>query len=121
MLNSLRWIMSVIAVSLLVAASLHAGLVIPGRFDQAAIYETGVAVIVVIGLGLTFIGPGWARWGAIAALVLAVGGAGIGLYLALRGLAPDTALDIAYHVGLIAVLLAGIAVAWRIPSTRSSS
>ena len=116
-MNRLRWMMAVAAVSLLVAASLHAGIVIPGRFDQAAMYETGVAVIVAIGLALTFAGLPLARWGALLALVLALGGASIGLYLALRGIAPSTGLDIAYHLALVALLLAGIVVAWCLPST----
>jgi hypothetical protein len=120
MLTMLRWIMGVAAISLLAAASLHAGLVIPGRFDQAAMYETGVAAILLIGLGLTLLGPGWARWGALVAIVLALGGASIGLYLALRGIAPNTMLDIVYHLGLLGLLLAGLVVAWRLPSARSA-
>jgi hypothetical protein len=35
-----------------------------------------------------------------------------------RGFAPNTALDIVYHVGLIALLLVGIVVAWRVPARR---
>jgi polyferredoxin len=118
MVASLRWIMALAAASLLVAASLHAGLVIPGPLDQAAMYETGVAVILVIGLALTFIGLAWARWGGLAATVLALAGASIGLYLALRGLGPNTVPDIVYHVALVALLVVGIAVAWRVPSER---
>ena len=116
MIGTLRGIMVLAAASLLVAAALHAGLLIDGPVDQAAMYETGVAVILLIGLGLTFIGPAWARWGGLAALVLALAGASIGLYLALRGLGPNTPLDIAYHFALVALLLLGITVAWRIPS-----
>ena len=113
MLNTLRVLMVVAAVSLLVAAALHAGLIIPGPFDSAAPYETGVAVILLVGLGITFIGGTAARWGA---LVLALGGASIGLFLALRGLAPNTVPDIVYHVALVAALLVGIVLAWRLDS-----
>jgi hypothetical protein len=116
MTGTLRWIMAVAALSLLVAAALHAGLVIPGPFNDAAMYETGVATVLVVGLGLTFIGPVWARWGGLAASVLALAGASIGLYIALRGFGPNTVPDIVYHVALIALLLVGIAVAWRVPS-----
>jgi hypothetical protein len=119
MVLTLRWIMGVAAASLLVAAALHAGLVISGPPDQAAMYETGVAVILIIGLALTLIGPEWARWGGLAATVLALAGASIGLYLALRGLGPNTVPDIVYHVALVALLLAGIGVAWRVPSGPS--
>lgn len=116
MTRMLRWILGVGALSLLAAAALHAGIVIPGRFDQAALYETGVAAVLLVGAGLTFIGPAWARWGGLAATVLALAGATIGLYMALRGVAPNTVLDIVYHVALLALLLAGIVVAWRVPS-----
>jgi hypothetical protein len=121
MTRTLRWIMGVAALSLLVAAALHAGLVIPGPFDDAAMYETGVAAVLLVGLGLTFIGPAWARWGGLATSLLALAGASIGLYMAIRGLAPNTVADIVYHVALIALLLAGIAVAWRVPSGQLPS
>jgi hypothetical protein len=118
MTRALRRIMAVAAVSLLAVAALHAGLVIPGRFDDAAIYEAGVAAVLFVGLGVTFLGPAWARWGGLVATVLALAGATVGLYMALRGLAPNTVLDIVYHVALIALLLAAIVVAWRVPSRR---
>jgi hypothetical protein len=115
MTRTLRWILGVGALSLLGAAALHAGIVIPGPLDQAALYETGVAAVLLVGIGLTFVGPAWARWGGLAATVLALAGATIGLYMALRGFAPNTVLDIVYHVALLALLLAGIVVAWRVP------
>ena len=119
MIVTLRWLMAVAAVSLLVAAALHAGLIIPGPFNDAAMYETGVASVLIVGLALTFIGPAWARWGGLAASVLALAGASVGLYMALRGLGPNTVPDIVYHVALLALLLVGIAVAWRVPSEGS--
>jgi hypothetical protein len=118
MTSALRLTLAAAALSLLVAAGLHAGLIIPGRFDEAAMYETGVAVVLLVGLWLTFVGPAWARWGGLAASIVALAGASIGLYMAVRGFAPNTALDIVYHVALIALLLAGIAVAWRVPARR---
>ena len=121
MTNTLRWIMAVAAFSLLVAAALHAGLVIPGPFNDAAMYETGVATVLIVGLALTFIGRPWAPWGGLVANVLALAGASIGLYIALRGFGPNTVPDIVYHVALIALLLVGIADAWRVLSERPPS
>lgn len=118
MVNTLRWIMALGAVSLLAAAALHAGLVIPGPFDDAARFETGFAAVLLVGLGLTFIGPGWARWGGLAATALALVGACIGLFVALRGIGPNTVPDLVYHVALIALLVTGVVVAWRVPSER---
>lgn len=111
---TLRALLLIEATSLLVAAALHAGLVIVGPFDQAATYESLIAVILLIGLGLTFIGPTAARVAGLVGQVIALAGASLGLYLVLRGVAPNTVLDIAYHVALIALLVAGLAVAWRL-------
>lgn len=112
MTGALRWIMAVAALSLLVAAALHAGLIIPGPFDDAAMYESGIAGLLAVGLGMTFIGPAWAGWGGLAVVGLALAGASIGLYVALRGLGPNTVADIVYHVALIGLLLGGVAAAW---------
>lgn len=116
MIRTLRWILAASVLSLLVAAALHAGLVIPGRFDDAAMYETGVAVVLLIGFGPTYLGPGWARWGSLGSLVVALAGAGVGVYLASRGIAPNTVADIVYHVALIGLLLVGMVAALRGPA-----
>jgi hypothetical protein len=115
MLSYVRWIMAVEAISLLVAAALHAGIVISGPLDQAAYYESGIAVILTIGLALTFLRPGPARWSALATQAVALAGACIGLYLALRGLGPNTVPDIVYHFALVALLVIGLIAAWRMP------
>lgn len=117
----LRWIMAATATSLLIAAALHAGLVIPGPVDQAAMYESGIAVILIVGIGLTFVGPGWARWGALTTQTVALAGACIGTFLALRGLGPNTVPDIVYHFALLAILLTGLVVAWRLDTGGDTS
>lgn len=105
--------MGVAAISLLVAAALHTGIVIPGPFDTAAYYETGIAVILLVGLGLTFVAPTAARWIGLVALAISFAGSCIGLYLAIRGLGPNTVPDIVYHVALVGLLVIGLVVAWR--------
>jgi uncharacterized membrane protein len=120
MTRTLRWILALAALSLYIVAALHAGLIVAGPFNDAAMYEAGFAAVLTIGLGLTLVGPKWARWGALIALVLALAGASIGLYMAIRGIAPNTIPDMVYHLALIALLLVGIAVALRGPSQRPS-
>ncbi len=115
LLRTLRLLLLVQAASLLVAAALHAGLVIPGPFDQAAVYEASLGVVLLLALGLTFVlSPDSAGLIAIAAQALTLAGASLGLYLALLGVAPDTTLDIAYHVALMGLLVVGLVVAWRV-------
>lgn len=111
--QALRGLLLVEAASLLVAAALHAGIVIRGPFEQAAIYEGSLGVIVAIALGLTFLAPGSAGLLGLAAQALTLAGASLGLYLALLGVAPNTPLDIVYHVALIGLLVVGLGVAWR--------
>ena|SRR6266545_978486 len=108
------------AVSLLGAAALHAGIVIRGPFDQAAIYESSIGVLLAIGLGVTYLGLSAARVAGMATQAVALAGASLGLYLALRGIAPNTPLDIVYHVALIGLLAIGLVVAWRLPTAGLS-
>jgi hypothetical protein len=116
--STLRTIIAVAAASLLIAASLHAGILIRGPFNQAALYETSIAVVLVVGLALTFIGPRAARRAGLVAQAFALAGACVGLYLSLRGIGPNTVLDVIYHVGLIGLLVVGLVVAWRLKATR---
>lgn len=53
------------------------------------------------------------RWAVLATLVVSLAGASVGLFLATRGLAPNTTIDVVYHVALVAWLLATAIVAWR--------
>jgi hypothetical protein len=117
-MGTLRAVLVVEAASLLVAAALHAGLVTDGPFDQAAMYESSIGVILLIGLGVTLLGPSAARVAGLATQALALAGACLGLYLALRGVAPNTPLDIVYHLALIGLLLVGLVVAWRLHSVN---
>jgi hypothetical protein len=120
-MSTLRAIMAVAAASLLIAAVLQAGILIRGPFDQAALYETSIALILGIGLALTFIGPRAAQRAAVAAQAIALAGACVGLYLSVRGIGPNTVVDILYHLGLIGLLVVSLAVAWRLRATRSPS
>ncbi len=120
-MRNLRFLMATAAASLLVAAALHAGIVIAGPFDQAAMYEGGIAVILLIGVSLTFIGPTAARVAALGTQAVALAGACVGLYLSVRGVGPDTALDIVYHVALIGLLVAGLVLAWKLRGSESVS
>ena len=85
-----------------------------GPFRDASIYEASLGVLLVIGIGLTFLAPGSARIAGLSTQALTLAGASIGLHLALRGVAPNTPLDIVYHLALMGLLAGGLALAWRI-------
>ena len=75
-------------------------------------------MILAVGIAATFIGPGWARWGGLISVIVALAGSCVGLYLALRGIGPNTVPDIVYHFGLVALLLFGVVIAFR-PDTAT--
>lgn len=113
MRRTVRGLLLVEAVSLFVAAALHAGLVIPGPFDDAAIYEATIALVVLAGLAVTYLRPAWTRGVALATQAFALLGAFVGLFAVVSALGPNSPLDVVYHVGLIGVLTAGLVVAWQ--------
>ena len=83
-------------------------------------YEAGVAVILAIGLALTYAGPTIARWGAVVAQLLALFGVGTGVFMALNGMAPNTVFDYAYHVFAIVLLVAGLWGALRLQPSEAA-
>jgi hypothetical protein len=112
-LRTLRILLIIDILSLVAVAAIHAG-VFGGTFQRAAMYEAGVAVVLGIGLALTFAGPTLARWGAFVTQLLALFGVGTGIYMATRGMAPNTIGDYAYHAFAIVMLVAGLVGALRL-------
>ena len=116
-MTALRTLLFLEAASLVGAAILHTGALTGGPPDDAAMYETGIAVILAVGLGITFIQTGWARLTGLVVQAIALVGASIGTYATLRGFGPSSPLDVVYHVVLIGLIVAGLAVAWRLPAS----
>jgi hypothetical protein len=103
-LRTLRALLIVDVVLLVLVAAIHAGFLLGGSFQRAAMYEAAVAAVLVLGLGLTFGSPGVARVGAFATQLVALFGVGMGIYMALNGMAPNSVFDLGY-LALAAVLL----------------
>ena len=119
-IRTLRVLLLIDIASLIVVAAIHAGILFGGPFDRASMYEAAVAVVLAIGLVLTWAGPTVARWGAFVAQLLALFGVGTGIYMASRGMAPNTFWDLAYHAFAVVFLLAGMLVALRLPPTSDT-
>jgi hypothetical protein len=95
------------------AALLHTGAIIDGYADPAArTAETIIAVILVVGLLLSWSPTPWGRRAAISAQALSLLGTMIGLYFVLF-LGPRLPLDVGYHVLMLIVLAAGLLVSAR--------
>lgn len=113
-MRNLRALLLLEAATFVVAASIHAGRLLDGyRHDEAGIAETVIAIALLAGLALTWSPPPWARRAAAGAQAFASLGVLVGLFTIAIGVGPRTALDIGYHLGILAVLSAGLAAAAR--------
>jgi anaerobic glycerol-3-phosphate dehydrogenase len=109
----LRALLLLEAATFVLAASVHFGAPVDGyAHRKAAIAETVIAVALVVGF-VASLRRAWARPAAIAAQAFALFGVGVGLFTIAVGVGPRTVADVLYHVGIAAVLAAGLALAVR--------
>ncbi len=96
------------------AATIHFGALIEGYgHRKAGTAETVIAVVLLAGLALTWKASPWPRIATIGAQAFAIVGVLVGLFTIAVGVGPRTAPDIAYPLGILAVLAAGLAIAKR--------
>ncbi len=72
-----------------------------------------IAVVLLVGLVLTWIRPGSTRGVGLAAQAFALLGTLVGIFTIAIGVGPRTAPDIVYHVGIVVLLVSGLVVAVR--------
>src|SRR5919108_5192562 len=88
------------------AALTHFGLLVDGfEHLKAGIAESVIAFVLLIGLALTWIAPRIRRRIGVAAQTFALLGTLVGIFTIAIGIGPRTAPDIAYHIGIVAVLV----------------
>ncbi|HEY8187659.1 MAG TPA: hypothetical protein VIF64_16430 [Pyrinomonadaceae bacterium] len=99
-----------------VAASLiHFGVLITGyEHQKARIAEGVIAIVLLVGVALTWIRPTWTRPTGLAAQGFALLGTLVGVFTIIVGVGPRTLPDIAYHLGIILVLVWGLLLARRV-------
>jgi hypothetical protein len=114
MASTLRRFMLIEAATFIVAASIHAGLLMAGyEHREARIAESVIALVLLAGAMLAWVRPASARVAALAAQGFALVGTLIGVFTIAIGIGPRSALDVVYHLAIVAVLLCGLLVAWR--------
>ncbi len=107
--------------SFVVAGLIHAGLLVEGyRHREAAIAESVIAVVLLVGLGLTWVWPARTRLIGLVAQAFALLGTSVGVFVIAIGVGPRTVPDIAYHLGIVIVLVWGLVVAARAPARGAS-
>jgi heme A synthase len=102
------------AATFVAAAAIHFGAFLEGySHRKAGIAETAIAVVLSAGLILTWAEPTRAREASVAAQAFAVFGVVVGLFTIAVGVGPRTVADVAYHAGILIVLLVGLAISLR--------
>ena len=103
--------------SFVLAGLVHAGVLVDGyAHRQASIAESTIAVVLLVGCGLTWIWPARTRPLGLAAQGFALLGTLVGLFTIAVGVGPRTVPDLAYHVAILAALALGLVVAARTPA-----
>lgn len=96
------------------AALVHFGVLFHGyEHSSAGTAESVIGVVLLVSFLWTWVRPRSTRTAGLAAQAFALFGTFVGLYTIAIGIGPRTAPDIAYHIGIIAVLASGLTVAAR--------
>jgi peptidoglycan/LPS O-acetylase OafA/YrhL len=110
--NRVRLLMLFEAATFAAAAAIHFGALVDGYGHRdAGTAESVIAVVLLAGLALTWSRPPWPRRAAIGAQAFAILGVLVGLLTIAVGVGPRTVPDVAYHLGILAVLVVGLALA----------
>jgi hypothetical protein len=112
--RTIRLFMFVEAVAFLAAASTHFGLLINEyEHQKAGIAESVIAVVLLVGLALTWVRPSLTRTLGLAAQGFALFGTLVGIFTIAIGVGPRTTPDIIYHITIVIVLVSGLLVTAR--------
>ena len=103
--------------SFALAGLVHRGVLVGGyQHREAAIAESVIAVVLLVGLGLTWVWPALTRPSGIVAQAFGLLGTLVGVFTIAVGVGPRTVPDIVYHVAIVAALVWGLVVAARAPA-----
>jgi hypothetical protein len=115
-LTATRWFIVAAALSLLIASQIHFGNLVSGYEDPgAAVPESVIGGVMLLGLLFSWAPPPWGRRAAIGALAFGLAGSTLGLVLVAIGIGPRTVPDVIYHVLLVTTLVVGLIQAVRRP------
>lgn len=114
MTHAIRLLLLVELSTFVAAASIHLGVLLDGYDHRpAGIAESVIGAVLLIGLALSLVRPGWTAPVGFAAQAFALLGTVVGIFTIAVGVGPRTLPDIAYHVGIAIVLVGGLVVAGR--------
>ena len=118
--RTVRALLGVEGVSFLLAALIHAGVLVQGyEHREAMIAESTIGIVLLFGLATTWLRSRSIFSIATAVQVFALLGTFVGVFTIVVGVGPRTIPDILYHVGIVVVLAVGLGLSWRGRKTDS--
>jgi apolipoprotein N-acyltransferase len=114
MIRTIRSFLFLEATAFSVAALTHFGLLIDGyQHHKAGIAESVIALLLFVGLSLSWIRPSMTRTVGMSAQGFALLGTLVGIFMIAIGVGPRTVPDITYHIVIVVVLAYGLVVTVR--------
>lgn len=102
------------AVSFATASLIHSGGLIQGyEHPQARTAEGVIAIVLLVGLVLSWIRPAALRGVGLVVQGFALLGTLVGVFTIIIGVGPRTVPDVVYHIAILVVLVWGLSVAVR--------
>lgn len=114
MKQTIRIFLLLQAAGFAIASLIHSGFLIPGYEHSAArIAEGVIAVVLIIGLLLTYLKQDWTRIIGLVVQGFALLGTLVGLFTVAIGIGPQTTPDLVFHIGIASFLVWGLIVTAR--------
>jgi hypothetical protein len=111
MRQPVRLFLLIETVSFIIAGAIHSGaFVAVDTHYQAAIAESVIGVVLLVGFGLTWIWPAWIRLIGLVTQAFALLGTLVGVYTIIVGFGPRGVADLIFHLAILAVLGCGLVV-----------
>lgn len=105
----IRLFLLIEGVSFAVAGSVHFGVLTAGdKHQQAAIAESTIALVLLIGYAFTWVWPAQTRLIGLVAQAFALLGTLVGVFTIAVGFGPRSVPDLAFHTGILIVLISGL-------------
>jgi hypothetical protein len=117
MTRTIRLFLLVEAAAFLAASLVHTGYIVTGyEHPKARIAEGIIGIVLLVGLAYTWARPESTRGAGLGTQGFALLGTLVGAFTIAIGIGPRTVPDIVFHVGLVILLVWGLAVTARAPS-----
>jgi hypothetical protein len=114
MTRAIRLFLFIEGVAFIAAALTHFGVLIGGyQHQKAGTAESVIGIVLLVGWALTWMRARSTRGIGLAVQGFALLGTLVGIFTIAIGVGPRTAPDIAFHIGIVVVLVSGLMVAAR--------